>query len=57
MHWVLLNLDIRAMLTRRLDIKKWLLSDEEVAEVADQVRERMYHLLRQGIRRTDQQGL
>lgn len=39
MHPVFLQLDIRAFLTRRLGVKRWLLSDEEVAELADQLRE------------------
>ncbi len=39
MHPVFLQLDVRAFLTRRLGVKRWLLSEEEVAELASQVRE------------------
>jgi diadenosine tetraphosphate (Ap4A) HIT family hydrolase len=39
MHWVLLNLNFRALLTLRLGIKKWVCSDEEVAEDVRRLRE------------------
>ena len=39
MHPVFLHLDLRAFLTRRLGAKRWLLSEEEVAELASQLRE------------------
>jgi diadenosine tetraphosphate (Ap4A) HIT family hydrolase len=48
MHWVFFNLDVRAFLTRRLGVKRWVCSDEEVAEIAGQVRRRMQQMLRQG---------
>ncbi|MBL7201177.1 MAG: hypothetical protein ISS56_13645 [Anaerolineae bacterium] len=47
MHWVMLNLDIRALLTRRFGIWKWVCSDQEVAELASRVREQYHRLLRQ----------
>jgi diadenosine tetraphosphate (Ap4A) HIT family hydrolase len=46
MHWVMLNLDLRTVLTRRLGIKRWVCSDEEVAKMTSQVRERVHQLLR-----------
>jgi diadenosine tetraphosphate (Ap4A) HIT family hydrolase len=46
MHWVMLSLDLRTVLTRRLGIKRWVCSDEEVAEVTSQVREHVHQLLR-----------
>jgi diadenosine tetraphosphate (Ap4A) HIT family hydrolase len=39
MHWVMLNLDIRIMLTRRFGVKKWIVSDEKVGDIAEQVRQ------------------
>lgn len=39
MHPVFLHLDLRAFFTRRLGAKRWLISDEEVAELAAQLRE------------------
>jgi hypothetical protein len=39
MHPVFLQLDVRAFFTRRLGIQRWLVSDEEVAELADQLHE------------------
>jgi len=45
MHWVMLNLDMRTLLTRRFGIKRWLIGDEEVAGLADQLRERMHRSL------------
>lgn len=39
MHPVFLQLDVRAFLTRRLGVKRWLIGDEEVAELANQLRE------------------
>lgn len=46
MHWVMLHLDIRALLTRRFGIKRWLLSDAEVEDLAEQVRGRIQRLMR-----------
>ena len=46
MHWVFWNLDVRATLTRRFGLKRWLVSDEEVAHIADQVRQRIQQLSR-----------
>ena len=40
MHPVFWHLDMRAFLTRRLGIKRWLLSDEEVEQLADKLRRR-----------------
>lgn len=40
------NLDLRTMLTRRLGIKRWVFSDEEVVKVTSQVREHIHQLLR-----------
>jgi diadenosine tetraphosphate (Ap4A) HIT family hydrolase len=48
MHWVMWHLDVRAFLTRRLGFKRCLVSDEEVANMAAQVRQRFDQLLRQG---------
>jgi diadenosine tetraphosphate (Ap4A) HIT family hydrolase len=39
MHPVFLQLDLRAFLTRRLGVKRWLISDEEVADLATRLRE------------------
>jgi diadenosine tetraphosphate (Ap4A) HIT family hydrolase len=50
MHWVMLNLDIRTVLTRRFGIKRWVCSEEEVAELASRVREQIHRLLHQGMR-------
>jgi diadenosine tetraphosphate (Ap4A) HIT family hydrolase len=47
MHWVFLNLDLRALLTRRFGVKRWIVSDAEVAHIAHQIRQRVYQLLRQ----------
>ena len=45
MHWVMLNLDIRALLTRRFGVKRWLCDETEVAELASRVREQFRRLL------------
>jgi diadenosine tetraphosphate (Ap4A) HIT family hydrolase len=45
MHWVILNLDLRVMLTRRFGVKRYIVSDDEIAEIAQQVREHMRHHL------------
>ena len=37
MHWVMLNLDVRATLTR-LGVKRWLVSDAEMASLAERIR-------------------
>jgi diadenosine tetraphosphate (Ap4A) HIT family hydrolase len=47
MHWVMLNLDLRTLLTRRLGINRWVCTDREVAELADQLREQIRYLLDQ----------
>jgi diadenosine tetraphosphate (Ap4A) HIT family hydrolase len=47
MHWVFLHLDMRAILTRRFGVKRWVCSDEEVAEMANSVRQRFRQLLPQ----------
>jgi hypothetical protein len=47
MHWVFLHLDARAFLTRRFGVRRWIVSDEEAAHIADQVRQRFLALLRQ----------
>jgi diadenosine tetraphosphate (Ap4A) HIT family hydrolase len=47
MHWVMFHLDLRAFLTRRLGVKKWLCRDDEVADLADRVRQRFHDQLRQ----------
>jgi ATP adenylyltransferase len=39
MHSVIFNLDMRTTLTRLFGIKKWIVSDEDVADIARQVRE------------------
>jgi diadenosine tetraphosphate (Ap4A) HIT family hydrolase len=39
MHAVMLNLDTRMALTRLLGIKRWVCSDEEIAETANRLRE------------------
>ena len=39
MHPVFLQLDLRAFLTRRLGVKRWLISEAEVADLAAQLRE------------------
>ncbi len=44
MHPVLFNLDIRVTLTRLLQTRRWLVPDNEVASIAQQVRERMKEL-------------
>jgi diadenosine tetraphosphate (Ap4A) HIT family hydrolase len=38
MHWVMLHLDLRGFLTRRLGVKKWLIRDRDVADLAGQLR-------------------
>ena len=53
MHWVFLNLDIRAVLTRRLGIKKWICSDEEAADIVAQVRQQFRQLLHQDTERVE----
>jgi diadenosine tetraphosphate (Ap4A) HIT family hydrolase len=45
MHWVMMNLNARTMLTRLLGIRRWVCSDEEVTELAVQLRERIHRLL------------
>jgi diadenosine tetraphosphate (Ap4A) HIT family hydrolase len=45
MHAVMAHLDLRMALTRRLGLKRWLVSDTEVAAIATQVRARMDQLL------------
>jgi hypothetical protein len=47
MHWVMWHLDVRSFLTRRLGFKRWLVRDEEVADMAGQLRERFDQLLPQ----------
>jgi len=37
MHWVMLNLDIRAALTR-LGVERWLVSDAELSSLAERIR-------------------
>ena len=44
MHWVMLHLDLRALLTRRFGVKRWVCSDQQVAELASQVREQFHQL-------------
>jgi hypothetical protein len=39
MHPVIFNLDMRTTLTRLLGIKKWIVSEAEVAGIAKQLRE------------------
>lgn len=39
LHWVLANLDLRSVLTRRFGIKRWLCSDEQTAQLVSQVRQ------------------
>jgi diadenosine tetraphosphate (Ap4A) HIT family hydrolase len=39
MHPVIFQLDLRAFLTRRLGVKRWLISEAEVADLAGQLRE------------------
>jgi diadenosine tetraphosphate (Ap4A) HIT family hydrolase len=39
MHSVIFNLDMRTTLTRLFCIKKWIVSDDDVAQIANQVRE------------------
>jgi diadenosine tetraphosphate (Ap4A) HIT family hydrolase len=46
MHWTILNLDLRTLLTDRLGIKRWQCNQGEVADLADMLRQQ-YHLLRQ----------
>jgi diadenosine tetraphosphate (Ap4A) HIT family hydrolase len=46
MHPVFRHLDVRAFLTQRLGVKRWVHSDEQVAELAAQVREHMRQILR-----------
>jgi diadenosine tetraphosphate (Ap4A) HIT family hydrolase len=41
MHAVMLNLDARSFLTKRLGVKRWVVGDQEVAEIAARIRERM----------------
>ena len=44
MHWTMFNLDLRALLTRRFGVKKWLCDETEVAELASRVREQIHRL-------------
>jgi len=44
MHSVILNLDLRTTLTRLLGAKRWVRSDEEVAETAERLREQFRRL-------------
>jgi diadenosine tetraphosphate (Ap4A) HIT family hydrolase len=41
MHSVMLSLDMRTTLTRWFGARRWVLGDEKVADVADQVREQI----------------
>ncbi len=43
-HSVLLNLDLRTALTRYMGIKKWNVSDSDVCELANQVRDYLCQL-------------
>lgn len=43
--WVLAHLDQRAFATRRLGLKRWVVPDDEVAALADEVRHKMARLL------------
>ena len=45
MNWVMMNLNMRTLLTRRFGIKRWVYSDDEVTELAVQLRERIHRLL------------
>jgi diadenosine tetraphosphate (Ap4A) HIT family hydrolase len=45
MHWVMMNLDVRSMLTRRFGVKRWLCSDDEVEELTVQLGKRFHQLL------------
>jgi diadenosine tetraphosphate (Ap4A) HIT family hydrolase len=45
MHWVMMHLNIRTILTRRFGIKRWIHSDEEVGKLVMQLRERIGQLL------------
>lgn len=47
MHWVMLNLDLRTLLTRRFGVKRWLCDDDEVVELADRLREQFHQRLHQ----------
>jgi diadenosine tetraphosphate (Ap4A) HIT family hydrolase len=38
MHWVMLHLDVRGMLTRRFGWRRWLVDDTKVARIAREVR-------------------
>jgi diadenosine tetraphosphate (Ap4A) HIT family hydrolase len=42
LHWVVFNLDVRAVLTRRFGVKRWVCSETEVADLAAQVRQRFH---------------
>jgi diadenosine tetraphosphate (Ap4A) HIT family hydrolase len=44
MHWVMLNLDVRATLTR-LGVKRWLVSDAEMISLAERLRRRISQIL------------
>jgi diadenosine tetraphosphate (Ap4A) HIT family hydrolase len=45
MHPVIFHLDMRTSLTRWLGIKRWVVPDSEVEQIASQVRERMHQIL------------
>jgi diadenosine tetraphosphate (Ap4A) HIT family hydrolase len=53
MHPVFFHLDVRSFLTRRLGIKRWLISDKEVARISERLRQRMHQLLHQGEEQTE----
>jgi diadenosine tetraphosphate (Ap4A) HIT family hydrolase len=44
LHWVMFNLDVRAILTRRFGVKRWICEETEVADFAAQVRRRFRRL-------------
>ncbi len=45
MKWVMLNLSVRTLLTRRFGVKRWLVSDEEVEDIAGHLREHLQQVL------------
>ena len=46
MHWVMFHLDLRALLTRRFGVKRWMCSEQEVAELVSQVKAQFHQLQR-----------
>lgn len=48
MHPVMFNLDMRLTLTRLLGIKKWVIDEEEVNQIANRLRECFAQLMRNG---------